>query len=562
MATVFEFIAGNLARLHARVVYDRFIRSLRRSEQTRAAALKRALAQIVDSEFGRSHRLATVRTLADLRGAVPLHTYEQCRPWIERVWNGEARALFSPEVNIRMFATSSGTTARQKLVPVTDAFIADYRRGWNTFGLKMYRDHIDAFLRGILQSTGRHDEAHAPSGAPCGAITGLLAMTQKGIVRRFYVGGVEVAQLPTATARFYTLMRLGVVRDVAYAITANPATLIQMAKIADENRHELIRDVHDGSLSPRITGNEPLAPELQARLSPNPKRAAELEQLLARHGALRPRDLWHLCFVACWTGGSMGHYLPRVRELWGDIPVRDIGLLASEGRVSIPLDDNTSIGVLDLSAGVFEFIPVDEFDRANPTVLGSHELSAGCDYGVVLTNTAGLIRYRLDDVVRVHGYLEGSPLVEFLYRGGRVSSLAGEKLTENQVIAAYRDAIAKAQHRNFDFALNPVWDEPPYYCLICSDELTSAFVDELDAALSRQNAEYASRRNSFRLGPLRIMTVGKAAFAAMDERLVARQRARAEQYKRPHLFTRAEDCEAAFGKLPPIFTSPTKTLSA
>lgn len=562
MATIFEFIAGNLARLHARLVYDRFIRSLRYAERTRANALKRAISQVAGSEFGHTHGLGSVRTLADLRQAVPLQSYEQCRPWIERVWNGEVRALFSPDVNIRMFATSSGTTARQKLIPVTDAFVADYRRGWNTFGLKMYRDHFDAFLRGILQSTGRHDEAHAPSGVPCGAITGLLAMTQKGIVRRFYVGGVEVAQLPTAAARYYTLMRLGAVRDVAYAITANPATLIQMAKIADEHREDLIRDVHDGALSPRIIGNQAITPELQARLIPNRTRAAELEALVMQHGALRPRDLWKLCFVACWTGGSMGHYLPRVRELWGNIPIRDIGLLASEGRVSIPLDDNTAIGVLDLSAGVFEFVPVDQIDHSAPVALAADELETGRDYAVVMTNTSGLVRYRLDDVVRVHGYLEGSPLIEFLYRGGRVSSLAGEKLTENQVVAAYSEAMARIGRSHADFALAPVWDEPPYYNLICASEPDAAFVLELDAALSRQNAEYASRRNSFRLGPLQVVVVSRTAFVTMDERLVARQRARAEQYKRPCLFTSAEECRSALGEFPPVSDSPSKSLSA
>lgn len=551
MATILEFIAGNLARVHARIVYDRFLRSLRHFERTQAGALQRSLAQVTDSEFGRQHKLHLVRTVADLRRAVPLQTYEDCRPWIDRVWSGDVRALFAENVGIRMFATSSGTTARQKFIPVTDAFITDYRRGWNTFGLKMYRDHIDAFLRGILQSTGRHDEAYSPGGIPCGAITGLLAMTQKGIVKRFYVGGIDVAQLPSANARYYTLMRLGVVRDVAYAITANPATLIQMARVADEQSEELIRDIRDGTLSTKVVGDHAVSPQLQARLTPNPERAVALEALLQRHGVLRPRDLWRLSFVACWTGGSMGHYLPRVRELWGAIPIRDIGLLASEGRVSIPLDDDSPIGVLDLSAGVFEFIPVEEFDSASPSTYWADELEAGRDYVVVMTNTAGLIRYRLDDVVRVHGYLNRSPLIEFLYRGGRVSSLAGEKLTENQVVAAFREARERINVPDCDFLVGPVWDEPPYYRMTCSIDPGERFMSEMDQALCRQNDEYASRRKSFRLGMLRCIAAPHSSFVAMDERLVAQQRARAEQYKRPCLLTTPGDDERALGTFSP-----------
>lgn len=559
MATIFEFIAGNVARLHARLVYSRFLRSLRKFDRTQSDALRRALSQVATSELGRKFRLDRVRTRNDLRAAVPLHTYEDFRPWIERVWNGDHGAMFCNGVNIRMFATSSGTTALQKLIPVTDAFITDYRRGWNTFGLKMYRDHFDAFLRGILQSTGRHDETLSPSGIPCGAITGLLAMTQKGIVQRFYVGGIDVARLPNATARYYTLMRLGVMRDVAYAITANPATLIQMARIADDNSETLIRDVRDGTLSMEIVGDHPERRTIQARFSPDPVRAKHLEALRSRNGALRPRDIWQLSFVACWTGGSMGHYLSRVRETWGQIPIRDIGLLASEGRVSIPLDDDTPVGVVDLSAGVFEFIPVEDFDSSAPRVYWADELETGREYAVVMTNTAGLLRYRLDDIVRVHGYLNRSPLIEFLYRGGRVASVAGEKLTENQLVAAVRQAVDTLGLSPFDFVAAPVWGDPPYYRFSCSHPPDSRFAAALDAALCEQNSEYAARRKSNRLGKIQIFVAAAQAFAEMDDRLISRQRSRAEQYKRPCLLPNPGQDETLLGisPVPALATSHT-----
>ena len=55
----------------------------------------------------------------------------------------------------------------------------------------------------------------------------------------------------------------------------------------------------------------------------------------------------------------MGHYLERLREWWGAVPVRDVGLLASEGRVSIPLDDDSAVGALDVESAVWEFVPVE-----------------------------------------------------------------------------------------------------------------------------------------------------------------------------------------------------------
>ena len=87
-------------------------------------------------------------------------------------------------------------------------------------------------LRPILQSSGRYDASYTTAGIPCGAITGLLARTQKRIVRRYYVGHSDISLLDSTAARHYVLMRLGIVRDVAFAITASPATLIQMARTA------------------------------------------------------------------------------------------------------------------------------------------------------------------------------------------------------------------------------------------------------------------------------------------------------------------------------------------
>ena len=73
----------------------------------------------------------------------------------------------------------------------------------------------------------------------------------------------------------------------------------------------------------------------------------------------------------------MGHYLDRLADWWGSIPVRDIGLLASEGRISTPLDDGTPIGPLDVTSAVFEFIPADQADAGAPDVLGPREIEPG-----------------------------------------------------------------------------------------------------------------------------------------------------------------------------------------
>lgn len=545
MRRFLERLVAQVAYRHADSQYRRFLAALRDAGRAQTRAMLRAVRLIAPSDFGREHRLDRVRTIADFRSAVPLRDYEALRPWIERVAEGRTGALFRPRERLWMFATTSGTTSRPKLIPVTNPFLADYRRGWNTFGVKMLTDHPRAVLRGILQGSGRHDAHHTAAGIPCGAITGLMARFQKRIVRRFYVGRPQIAHLPSAQARHYALMRLAAGRDVAFAITANPATLIEMARTADEHAETLIRDVRDGTLSAELVPDAALRGILGRGLCGDAARTRELEALRHTHGALRPRDLWRLEFLACWTGGSMGGYLDRLRAWWGDLPIRDVGLLASEGRVTIPLADNTPAGVLDVTSAFFEFIPLEEAECPAPSTLLAHELDAGGRYIVVLSNTSGLLRYRLDDVVIVRGRFEGVPLLEFLHRTGRVSSLSGEKLTENQVIAAVDAARRELGLAEFDFVLAPCWADPPFYRLSVAGVDAPGLAEALDRHLSGQNEEYESRRGSRRLGMVRSCAIPAEAFQRMDRRARDARGSAAEQYKRTFLFSHPGEDEAA-----------------
>lgn len=537
MASLIDRALARIAFVHARGVYRRFLATLSRVEDVQATVLAHTLAGMAGSEFSRQHRLERIRTVDELRRAVPIRSYEDIRPFIDRVRDGHTTALLAASQRPLMFATSSGTTAQPKYIPVTPGFVRQYRRGWNTFGLKMLADHPEAILRAILQSSGRFDESYTSAGIPCGAITGLLARTQKRIVRRYYVGVPEIAYIDDPRGRYYALARFGVVRDVAFAVTANPATLIRIAQTADEESETLIRDVRAGGLSARIVCDPRLRAALSRCLRPDPRRAAELEQIRAATGRLRPRDYWSLAFLACWTGGSMGYYLQRLADWYGPIPVRDVGLLASEGRVSLPLDDGTPAGVLDILGAVFEFIPAEDAERPDPLTLLPHEVETGRDYIVVLTNSAGLVRYRLDDVVRIRGRIGRTPLLEFLHRAGRVSSVAGEKLTENQLVSAIQIACQKHGIPEFDFVAGPVWDDPPYYRLSATVHLDSAAVAAIDRELAKQNNEYELRRKSMRINSLTFRFVPPDRLASMDQRLIATRSSTSEQYKRPCLFT-------------------------
>ena len=107
-------------------------------------------------------------------------------------------------------------------------------------------------------------------------------------------------------------------------------------------------------------------------------RARRLEAIVERTGRLLPKDYWpNLDFLANWTGGTMGAYLRGYPEFFGERPVRDVGLIASEGRMTIPIEDGTPAGILDIRHHYFEFIPEDQADREEPETVEATELIEG-----------------------------------------------------------------------------------------------------------------------------------------------------------------------------------------
>ncbi len=527
-------------------------RQLRRFEadcQNPEAAQKLLLDQILihqrDTQFGRDHKFAAINTVAEYRNNVPIAPYEYVAPYIEKVQNGDTRALLA-NPRVLMFALTSGTTASRKLIPVTDSYLAAYKRGWNMWGVKMYRDNRGRriAMRPIVQLGGDPEEFRTPAGIPCGNLSGYTAMVQKRIIKRMYAVPYVTGKIKDAKARYYVALRFSIGRNVSQLMAANPSTLIQLARTLDAEKEHLLRDLCDGTLRADLD----IAPEIRAHLAPLLKkdatRAGELSAVASKLGRLYPMDVWPTegTVINCWTGGSMGPYLRQLPQYFGEPPIHDLGLLASEGRFTIPLRGGTSSGVLDIWSHYFEFVPEGEIDSPKPTVLGTHELLEGKSYYILPTTTYGLYRYHISDLVRVTGFFGRTPEVEFLGKGHRFANLTGEKLSEYHVTKAM-DAVARRVPQPVTaYSIAPVWDDKqPYYALFleapdATDEpRLKLFLKEFDAHLGAENVEYAAKRESGRLGPLRAALIPAGAWAAWDRARLATTGGSPEQYKHPCL---------------------------
>jgi len=549
-------VLGKLAARRVRRKLNAFEVATQNPREVQETLLRTVLARQAETGFGRDHRFRDIQTIADFRRQLPVAPYEYFEPYIMRVTRGDFRALTS-EPTVHMFAMTSGTTASRKFVPVTPQYLADYRRGWNIWGLKAFRDHKEVRFRPIVQLSGDWQEFRTEAGIPCGAVTGLTATMQLRIIRWLYCVPACVGKLKDPAAKYYLALRLSLPRKVGMIIAANPSTLLAMARAGDQEKEKLIRDLHDGTLDRHFDIPDEIRAALNRRIRKrHPDRARDLEEIVRRTGTLYPKDYWPSnagkdadpatpgSIIGTWTGGSVGFYLRHFPKYYGDTPVRDIGLIASEGRMTIPMADATPSGVLDVTTHYFEFIPEEEADSPRPTVLATHELKEGKTYFILLTTSYGLYRYHIYDLVRVTGFHNNTPLVEFLSKGAHFANITGEKLSEYHVSGAMTGALKELDLALSTYSLAPCWDdERPYYGLfIETGDLADRaqgirLTQALERRLAEVNVEYASKRESQRLGPVRLELLPAGAWQQWDRCRLARTGGTVEQYKHPCLIS-------------------------
>jgi hypothetical protein len=529
----YAYLGWIRSRLH------RFTAEAGRARSFQQAAMLSKIRRNQNSRFGREHGFAGIRTVADFRAQVPVRTYEDHQPYLSKVLAGDVTALFAHGTKVLMFAMTSGTTGEPKRIPITEELFREYKRGWLIWGGGVYGDYPSLMFKKTLQLSSDWQQYRAPSGVPCGQISGLAATTRPRPGQYLFVPPVATARIHDPAARHYATLRFALAtKNIGMVVTANPSTLIDFARRADQQSESLLRDIHDGTLSCNVPAEvrELLNPAIRRR---NRRRARELERLASRQGVLLPKDAWpELEALAVWTGGSIGVFLPKLPELYGDTVVRDHGLSASEGRMTIPISNGTSAGLLDFYHHYFEFIPVDEHGKPSPMVLEAHELKKGRDYYILLTTSGGLYRYDIHDVVRCVGFRGQAPMLEFLNKGKNFSNLTGEKLSEHQVVRAVEKSFREMQLPIEFFTVAPVMEAHARYILLVEQRNRWGREAELamrvHANLARLNEEYAAKCASGRLLPLAVRDVPAGTWNRMRaERTSAR--GNVEEFKHIYL---------------------------
>jgi hypothetical protein len=417
-----------------------------------------------------------------------------------------------------MFAMTSGSTGQPRLIPVTQTTKKSHRELTRLWYYRAYTEHPNFMSGKLLGIVSPAEEGRTPSGIPFGAASGLIYESSPRWIQNAYAVPYEVAQVKDFEAKYYLIMRLGLEHEITFFATPNPSTILRLVETANRCKEEIVKDLRDGTIAARWDVPPAIRGELLRRLPKNPERAQQLEQIASEHGTLRPRDYWpRLQLIGCWKGGTVGIRLKELDRWFAPaMPVRDLGYMASEAQISLPITDDGCAGILAVDKNFYEFVPEAEIGSAAPTTLNCAELEIGEEYYPILTTPGGLYRYDINDVVRVAGFYHRTPLVEFVRKGRDVTNITGEKLHVNQVIEALQRAQSAAgiavQHfracaevENSLYAFAVEFDD-----VMPAQERLCRLLRELDAGLRELNVEYAQKRDSRRLGApiLRVMKPG------------------------------------------------------
>jgi hypothetical protein len=470
----------------------------------------------VDTVFGRKHGFAKIRSIEDFRSAVPVNKYEDLSPYIEALMNGAKRQLTAEEPF--MFATTSGTTAQPKFIPITEQHLKDYTHAFQIHNYHMIDDYQSNANGRFLIITSNDEEGRVPSGLPYGAVSGVLNRRQPPIIRKHFATPYELCKIADVDMKYYLMLRCALAQDVVAIFACNPSSMLLLADQLREHAEDLVSDIFDGTLKSSYAPVSGIRDAFSPFLKADRERARRLEAMLSQDGVLKPKDVWErLILLSCWKGGAMSFYLDRLPEAYGNVPVRDFGYMATEGRGSIPLSDDGAGGVTAITSHFFEFVQESSAEAAQPDFLTADQLELGKRYYIFLTTSAGLYRYNINDLIEVSGFYANTPIIEFVRKGLGISSITGEKITEEQVLTAVTHAVNHLKLNSIcHFTTEVELGLPPHYvCFVeANTSLPQSVQDEFirlfDQSLSLQNSEYKDKRVTKRLGTpsVRILPAG------------------------------------------------------
>ncbi|MDD5427644.1 MAG: GH3 auxin-responsive promoter family protein [Candidatus Omnitrophica bacterium] len=509
--------------------------------------LLKYLKRNADTEYGRKYDISSIRSIEEFRSRLPMVNYENIRPYVDRIAKGEKKVLTSDEVIF--FGITSGTTGTPKLIPVTKYSQNKKTALMSLWAYYVSKKHPKVLDNKVLAIISPEVKSHTESGIPYGPEDGHAYNNLPGAIKSKYVLPYELFYISDYDARYYSILRIAIEHDISTIATLNPSTLVLLCDRIPQDQEKIIKDIAAGTLDKNLNIPPDIRRAMEKKLKPNPKKAGELKRILDENGKLLPKYFWpHLDLIECWKGGTVKAYLRELPRYFGRVDIWDFGCLSTEARSSIPMNGEGAGSVLAVNTNFYEFVPREEAESTKARTLLCDELKKGKEYVIIVTTAGGLYRYDIDDVVRVTGFFNKTPVIEFVQKAHNAVSLTGEKIYESHINDAVTGALGKNKLSITSFSACLRKTVPPQYAFIVefssvpAPEAKRRFLVSIEEGLRKQNSEYDDTRKQFLLGHPVLLVAKKGAFERY-RRMKVSKGAHDSQYKLPRLSGDPDFCK-------------------
>ena len=444
-----------------------------------------------DTEYGKKYHFEDIHTVEDYQKMVPVINYDDVSEYIERMKLGEKNIL--TVYPFRHMNETSGTTGKPKSIPLTDKQSEVFMKYNNQYTFGIIDKYLDpSWVKGRVFSPAEGKHITLDSGITVGCAASITADVIKGDfepfssqIKALYTSPAEAMVPGPEIDTKYIHLRFALMDKDIVGISAPLYTNIIILMIYIYNNYEIfINDIENGTIDPSITLPDDIRESLLKKIEPMPERAEELREIFKNGPDIQFMPLiWpKLQYISGVGTADFSIYSEMLKEKFHGGKIHNIysGIVASEGLWSVPAGVDNVNSILVPNSAFMEFLDVEFGDDFSKCVT-IDQLEEGKTYEIIATNFSGLYRYRVSDAVKVKGFYNKTPIVEFMFRVKKTINMAGEKTTEDMLKRAISDTLDELDLFFKDYAVYPDFSQVPGQYIVMIET-----IDEKRFSISRE----------------------------------------------------------------------------
>ncbi len=524
-------------------VYDSMVEMTKDPMRYNTELLMRMLDDNKDTEYGRKYGFADIKSVAEFQERVPLTTFDDYAGYVYRMTEGGESGLISA-YNIAHYAKTSGTMGNPKRIPVSD----------RAMGV-MNRYNMQLRTKVICDAIG-FDWANPPylnliesqlttlkNGATYGAISAKVIGQMGDYLPMLMTSPLEALVPDPKTNTRYLHARFALMNpEITSMGFSFSSILLELMQYIESEWEMLVDDIEKGTIDESVKMPADVRASVLGKIQPMPEWAAQLREIFFQgfDEPIMPKIWPNLTIFSGVATGGFATYYNKLRQRYAGDGVRlfYVGLNASEGILSVPMDVDCPDSVLIPDSVFYEFIPIDSEDPGDIVTIDGVEV--GKTYEIVITNQSGFYRYRIRDAVKVTGMYNNTPMIQFQYRIDQTISVLGEKTTELVLRGVAERVERELGYSMEDFSVfGDVDSVPMRYVMLMEATLPEgldpgAVAAELDKGLCEGNPSYGDKVAKGMLDHLRLLFLQPETYLLYRDVMISKGAASA-QLKPPRI---------------------------